>query len=126
MKYLLLSVHPRHMTNILNGVKTAELRRRFHAKWVGAIVVLYETSPTCKIVGTARLHSVNWVKVRALKGFRTACSWKEIRGYARNLSCLYALHLVRVKPVKPFSLPKGVRPPQSYQGLSSKLVLRRL
>jgi predicted transcriptional regulator len=52
---LLVSLHPRHASNILSGEKTVELRRRFPERHMrGALALIYSTSPVQAIVGVAR------------------------------------------------------------------------
>ena len=43
---LLVSLHPRHASNILSGEKTVELRRRFPEQHTrGALALIYSTKP---------------------------------------------------------------------------------
>nr|WP_232528564.1 ASCH domain-containing protein [Microbacterium sp. MAH-37] len=52
---LFLSVKPRYARSILEGRKTAEVRRRFPDVPVGTVVVLYSSSPERAILGTVRV-----------------------------------------------------------------------
>jgi predicted transcriptional regulator len=54
---LLLSLRPRFATAILAGAKTVELRRRPINAQPGTPILLYASSPTMAIVGTARLRT---------------------------------------------------------------------
>jgi predicted transcriptional regulator len=56
---LLLSLRPRFADAILSGSKTVELRRRPVNAQSGTPVILYASSPTRAIVGTARLREVS-------------------------------------------------------------------
>jgi excisionase family DNA binding protein len=53
---LILSLHPRHAEAIVNGTKTVELRRRPLRATPGTRVLLYATTPTAAVLGTATLH----------------------------------------------------------------------
>ena len=56
---LLVSLHPRHASNILSGEKTVELRRRFPEQHMrGALALIYSTTPVQAIVGVARIRHV--------------------------------------------------------------------
>jgi predicted transcriptional regulator len=71
---LLVSVHPRHASNILTGEKTVELRRRFPEKRTrGASALIYSTTPVQAIVGVARIKHV--LKLPGI--------WKEYGAAAR-------------------------------------------
>ena len=55
---LLISLHPRHASNILSGEKTVELRRRFpEQRTRGALALIYSTAPVQAVVGVAPLSS---------------------------------------------------------------------
>jgi hypothetical protein len=56
---LLVSLHPRHASNILSGEKTVELLRRFPEQHTtrGALALMYST-PVQAIVGVARIKHV--------------------------------------------------------------------
>ena len=56
---IMLSIQPEHARNILEGTKTAELRRRFPVGAGGACVLLYASSPTCAVVGAVRIVRVH-------------------------------------------------------------------
>ncbi|GAB3849021.1 hypothetical protein GCM10029963_32780 [Micromonospora andamanensis] len=73
---LLLSLRPRFATAILTGHKTVELRRRPINAQPDTPIILYASSPTMAIVGTARL--------RAIQALTPEVAWREHR---RNL-CL--------------------------------------
>jgi predicted transcriptional regulator len=55
---LLLSLRPRFADAILSGAKTVELRRRPITAQSGIPILLYASSPTMAIVGTARLRGI--------------------------------------------------------------------
>ncbi|MGW5659855.1 ASCH domain-containing protein [Streptomyces sp. NPDC003758] len=55
---LLMSLHPRYATAILDGRKSVELRRQRVAVPPGTKVILYATSPVMALVGTATVTAV--------------------------------------------------------------------
>src|SRR5262249_3864527 len=62
---LLLSLRPRFAQLILAGGKTVELRRRSVNAPPGTLVILYASSPTMAIVGTARLRDVQVLDIES-------------------------------------------------------------
>lgn len=58
VRTLLLSLRPRFAQAILSGAKTVELRRRAINAQPGTPILLYASSPTRAIVGTARIREV--------------------------------------------------------------------
>lgn len=54
---LLLSVRPRFAQALLQGTKTAEIRRRFPDVSAGTTVVIYSSSPEKAALGTMRVRS---------------------------------------------------------------------
>jgi predicted transcriptional regulator len=52
---VLLSVRPRFAAALLDGSKTVELRRRRARLAPGTMCLLYESSPTCALVGAFRV-----------------------------------------------------------------------
>lgn len=54
---ILLSIHPQHVANILNGSKKYEYRKTRCKEEVGEIVI-YETSPTMKVVGEVEVIEI--------------------------------------------------------------------
>jgi predicted transcriptional regulator len=55
---LLLSVRPRFAQALLDGTKTAEIRRRFPDVPAGTTVVLYSSSPDKAVLGTMCVESL--------------------------------------------------------------------
>ncbi|WP_273693344.1 hypothetical protein [Shewanella vesiculosa] len=55
--FVLISIHPEHVVKILSGEKKLEFRRRWTTKKVVSLVI-YETSPTQKIVAIANVKTI--------------------------------------------------------------------
>jgi predicted transcriptional regulator len=131
---LLLSLHPRFATAILNGDKTVELRRQRVAVPPGTPVIIYATSPVMALTGAARLTSVDTADPGQIwRRHRTACgiSRAEYSAYMDGASQASALLLSSPRPLSsPVSLDHlratgAFHPPQSYRYLTPQL-LRQL
>ncbi len=128
---VIFSIRPVHAAKILEGSKTVELRRRFTGGVrPGALALIYSTSPTSALTGTARIKEVQklpipdlWQKHRA-----AACLKKqEFENYFAGLKLGYAIVLNSAKPLpRPVGLVElrqrfGFEPPQSYQYISADI-----
>ncbi|WP_144118309.1 ASCH domain-containing protein [Catellatospora sichuanensis] len=121
---LLLSLRPRFAQAILDGSKSAELRRRRVSAEPGTAVILYASSPLMAVVGTARVEKVRVLTPRGAwphHGPNTALTRQEYYDYldGSDIACLIYLHHIQRLPVV---LPLGelrsthrFHPPQSYR-----------
>jgi predicted transcriptional regulator len=121
---LLLSLRPRFAEAILNGSKTIEIRRRPVKAPAGTPLVLYASSPTMAVVGTAVLADVvvltphtAWRRYRETLGV----TWAEFSDYLEGAP---AAHLLRVTDAKELNKPLPLQalrrstsfhPPQSFR-----------
>jgi predicted transcriptional regulator len=122
---MIFSIRPVHAEKILDGTKTVELRRRFTGGVrPGTLALIYSTSPTSALTGSARIKDVQRLAVPDLwRRHRTgACLHKrEFEDYFSGLDSGYAIVLTSAKPLpRPVGLPElrerfGFEPPQSYQ-----------
>jgi len=125
---LLLSLRPRFADAILTGAKTVELRRRPINAEPETPVILYASSPTMAIVGTARLREVRsqpppaaWREHHPSLGLSRA----EFDAYLDGSPRAYLLLLHRVCVLnEPLSLrclrqDGGFRPPQSFRYIAA-------
>jgi predicted transcriptional regulator len=116
----LLSIHPRHATAILTGVKRVEFRKTRFRRAVSH-VVLYATSPIQRVVG--------YFKVARITSASPAVLWARYSDYAgindAEFTRYYAQTLVgtamEVGNVRALATPLALRrlranltPPQSY------------
>jgi predicted transcriptional regulator len=121
---LLLSLRPRFADAILSGTKTVELRRRPINAQPHTPIILYASSPTMAIVGTARLGEVHahtpaaaWKKHRKSLGLSRA----EFDAYLDGSPYAYVLLLQRIcvlnEPLSLRSLRQegAFQPPQSFR-----------
>ena len=98
----LVSIRPTHVANIVQGRKTVELRRRFSEDVAaGAVLLIYSTSPTQAIIGSASISSVRRLPLEDLweRHGNAACITRvDFDSYFRGLSEGYAILLQDVKP----------------------------
>ena len=72
---IIISVKPEHARNIVAGLKTVELRRRFaDTSAIGRWMLIYSSSPEKAIIGAARIENVRRMVVESL--------WKTFREQA--------------------------------------------
>lgn len=125
---LVLSLRRRFARAIIDGSKTVELRRRPINALPGTTVILYESSPTMAVVGTATLADVEvlrpytaWRRYRSTLGL----TWTEFMEYLDGTDQAHLLRLDDVKElIRPLTLETlrasaPFHPPQSFRYLSS-------
>lgn len=122
---VIFSIRPVHAEKILDGSKTVELRRRFTGGVKpGTLALIYSTSPTSALTGSARIKEIQRLSVSELweKHRSAVCLRKrEFEDYFFGLDRGYAIVLTSAKPLnRPVGLPElrerfGFEPPQSYQ-----------
>lgn len=122
---ILLSLRPRFARAILEGTKTVEVRRRPIRAPGGTLLVLYASSPTMAILGTAELATgdvaepdVAWKEHEHNLGL----SREEFDAYLKGSD---VAHLIHVRKPRPFSEPiplshlrasaSAFNPPQSFR-----------
>lgn len=121
---LLMSLHPRYASAILDGRKSVELRRQRVAVPPGTKVILYATSPVMALVGTATVTAVQvGTPSEIWKAHREhgAISRRDYLAYMEGAEQASALLL---DAARPFSDPVPLthlrtggsfHPPQSYR-----------
>jgi predicted transcriptional regulator len=122
---LLVSLHPRHASNILSGKKTVQLRRRFPQQHTrGALALIYSTAPVQAVVGVARMKHVLKLPVSRIwkeYGAAACVSKAEVKAYFSGLREGYVILLEEVRPFKRQLKMEdlysrfGIVPPQSYR-----------
>jgi predicted transcriptional regulator len=124
---LLLSVRPRFASSILDGTKTAEIRRQRPAVHPGTLVIIYSTKPVGAIVGTARISGIShgnpadmWKQHQACTGIDKA----EFDTYLSGAETAFVLLLQNAQRLEPLLTLEQIRaattfqPPQSYRYLN--------
>jgi predicted transcriptional regulator len=131
---LLVSLRPRYAALVLSGEKTVELRRRPPQVECGALVLIYESSPSRRLAGRARVESIDvgdpatiWERYGACTGI----SLEEFDLYFEGTCRAVAITICSAAPlVRPASLDElrrrwaGFSPPQSFRYLSPPQVAR--
>ena len=128
---VLFSIRPAHAEKIFKGNKTVELRRRFaSAVTPGTLALIYSTSPTSALIGSAKIKAVQCMDLQTLwKTHRVAaCLGKsDFESYFAGLERGYAIILDSARPLdRPVGLTElrqrfGFEPPQSYQYASPRI-----
>jgi len=98
-RLMLLSIHPRHVENILLGAKTVELRRTRPVVEPGQPVAIYATTPSAAVVATCRIERVEVAAPSCLwstSGALAAISKAEFDRYFEGATSAVALHLCDV------------------------------
>lgn len=121
---LLLSLRPRFAAAILSGDKTTELRRRPVNAVPGTPIILYASSPTMAVLGTARLAGIHsrdpdtaWRQHRRALGL----THQEFYAYLDGAPAAYLLQLGHVQtlneplPLHHLRQQAPFRPPQSFR-----------
>ncbi len=122
---VMLSIKPEYVQRILNGEKTFEFRKRIFARSDVDTIVIYETSPTSKVVAEAQIGKTLeaspqevWNSTYGSDGIGK----KSFFNYFRGCEKAYAIGIGNVvkfdspKPLKEY----GVRcAPQSYVYIKS-------
>ena len=123
-RIVLLSVRPKYARAILEGNKTVELRRVHMLAPAGSLLLLYSSSPTKALVGTAILDRIQGSTPRGL--------WHEVRNHAgvtrgeydeyfRGAPRAFALHLRNIEalstpaPLAAMRADAGIEPAQSFR-----------
>ena len=128
---VLFSIRPAHAEKIFNGDKTVELRRRFaSAVTPGTLALIYSTSPTSALIGSAKIKAVQCMDLSTLWKTHSiaACLGKSaFESYFNGLKRGYAIILDSARPLnRPVGLTElrqrfGFEPPQSYQYASPRI-----
>lgn len=117
---VLLSIKPEFAEKILSGEKRFEFRRVVPKRPVERVVV-YASSPVCRVVGEFSVRQVVsdtpkalWRRTREHAGI----SWAYFIRYFGGRSCAHAFeveHAVRyAEPIDPKRVDRSFRPPQSF------------
>lgn len=127
---MLLSVRPRFAAAIVDGSKTAEVRRQRVDVVPGTPVVLYASAPVMAVVATASIAEVDFAAVDDLWSRHSrdvALTSDEFLGYldGRARGCVLVLTDVK-KLDEEIALAElrnqvaGFQPPQSYRFIAQK------
>jgi predicted transcriptional regulator len=125
---ILLSVRPRFAHAILDGTKSAEVRRRFPSQPDRATVFLYSSSPERAVLGTVHLDAIDRPAaddVWKLYHDRIEIEQASLNDYLEDVD---AAAILRISAPYRWSTPVplsdlrrlvGVEPPQSFRYLDA-------
>lgn len=129
---ILVSIYPCHTTNIINGTKRVELRRRPIRVPRGTRVWIYSTRPRACVDAFAIIDSVYELKPTELWrrfGRDASISRQDFDEYFAGLEIGYALVLRNVIALRPTLALESIRikagvfhPPQFFKKLNSDSV----
>lgn len=123
-KALILSVKPRYAARILDGSKSTELRTRRVGAPEGTPLIVYATSPTMAIVGTARLQRTVWSAPDAAWVMADQSLGLDRHEFDRYVSNRRAVSLLFLESVSALERPIALKelrdgrpfqPPQGYR-----------
>jgi predicted transcriptional regulator len=131
---LLVSLRPRFATLLLSGKKKVELRRTPPDVEPGALVLMYESSPSRRLVGRGRVGAIDVGEpddVWQRHGVETGVTREEFDAYFEGTTRAVAITICDAAPLtRPASLDElrrrwaDFRPPQSFRYLSPSQVAR--
>ena len=125
-RVMMLSVHPLHVNNILEGTKTVELRRTRPMIHPGQPVAIYATAPSAAVVATCRISDVEMGSPIAIwRSVQTRCgvSRADFNDYYEGTDIAVALHLTDVRQLahevalSHMRSQAGFHPPQTWHFL---------
>lgn len=130
---VLISIAPRYVEAVLAGEKGVEFRRRRPRFGAGTLLVLYATTPTCAVLGTARVTNVDCADADALwqrYGHQGGIDRRSYFGYLAEAGQPTAITLGSIRRLRtalPLTrlrqlLGPRFHPPQSYSYLRSDAV----
>lgn len=118
-KKLIISINPEHVNSIINGIKKYEFRTKI-AKYDVEKLIIYETSPTKKIVAEATVLQTLQMAPKELWKItknESGITKEFYDGYFKNRTIAYAYKLGEIKVYdKPLNLSDfGLKnAPQSF------------
>lgn len=126
-KAVLISIHPKYVSKILNGTKRVEFRRVWAAQQITHLVI-YSTSPEMEVKAIVKVNEVLTVSKSSLweiaKEYGGGLTRDELRKYFHGVSKGHAILLSEIRNLKKsLSLAEaipGVRAPQSYVYLTDE------
>jgi len=124
-KNIIFSIRPQYADQILDGNKTVELRRRFpNGTTEGSQALIYASTPTKALIGSATIVCVHRLAVSSLKRrfLHDACiASAAFDDYFEGLRIGYAILLTdpyrfpKMMPVAALREEYGFVPPQSFR-----------
>lgn len=118
---ILLSIKPIFVNEIMAGTKLYEFRKQLFKHTEIRTIVVYASSPVCKIVGEIEIEDiledrpdVIWEKTKCRSGVSSSFFFD----YFKDKEIAYAIKIARFTkyaiPLSLEDLKKGMKPPQSF------------
>lgn len=107
--HAMISIHSDHAANIVSGVKTVELRRRFMSLPLGSRLWIYSTLPVGALVATATIVTIDYDTPDQLWAHyqtEAAVSKSLFFQYFSNCEMGCAIQLDGVEPISPVPLER--------------------
>lgn len=119
---ILLSIKPQYVEEIFNGSKLYEYRKTMFKRKDISRIVVYSSSPVCKVVGEFDIEDILsdtpdnlWRNTSSYSGITEAFFRKYFNG--RQLA-----YAIKIRTIQKYSTPRklqdlypGIVPPQSYR-----------
>lgn len=105
--HAMISIHSKHAANIVSGVKTVELRRRFMSLPLGSRLWIYSTLPVGALVATATIAAIDYGSPKELWSryqFEAAVSKNLFFQYFGGCDLGCAIKLDGIEPISPVPL----------------------
>lgn len=129
---VLLSVKPKYAEEIVAGRKKYEFRKAIFRREDVARVYVYSSSPVRKIVASFEIKQIlsgSPCKIWALCGTQAGISKREFFNYFEDSDVAFAIKISNLrnfpKPINPYALFDGFRPPQSFYYLQHDFIPAR-
>lgn len=129
---LLVSLRPRFASLLLSGEKTVEVRRTSPDVQPNSLVLMYESSPTRRLVGRGRVRAIDVAppaEIWRRHGAATGVTGEEFDAYFEGTTRAVAITIADARALaRPASLDElrqrwaDFRPPQSFRYLSPSQV----
>lgn len=123
----IISIKPRHVENILSGIKTVELRTRNINLPIGSRLWIYTTLPVGKVKLSVEIDFIEMLPPKKMwqKYGKSICiSKREFDEYTEDRELVSAIGLINIKPLdKDICLgtmrgyEKNFQPPQFFSRL---------
>lgn len=124
---IILSIKPKYCEEIFSGTKRFEYRRRIFRKDVQSVLI-YATSPICKIVGEFEIEKIIadtpdsiWNQTNRYGGI----SRESYNQYFQGADIAYALSIAKCirynEPLNPKIIDENFVAPQSYRYVNAKI-----
>jgi len=105
--HAMISIHSDHAANIVDGVKTVELRRRFMSMPLGSRLWIYSTLPVGALVATATIVAIDYDSPNQLWSryqIEAAVSKSVFFEYFGDCRLGCAIQLDGIEPISPVPL----------------------